>query len=129
MSPAVNVGDATMNISEESCVWQVLWCMVLLLLVEQMLLLAILKNHRMKHKSLLLLLKQKLSTVWAQENMDPLAAEQDYELFIPPMPPVGSIHSGCSVCCLLEMQTDLLSKPWGQDPADCDHHFVELVLH
>lgn len=45
MSPAVNVGDATMNISEESCVWQVLWCMVLLLLVEQMLLLAILKNH------------------------------------------------------------------------------------
>lgn len=51
MSPAVNVSDATMNISEASCVWQVLWCMVLLLLVEQMLLLAILKNHREAQKS------------------------------------------------------------------------------
>lgn len=93
-----------------------------------MLLLAILKNHQMKCRSLLFLLKQKLSAVWAQENMHPLAAEQDYELFIP-LPSVGSIHSGYSVCCLLEMQTDLLSKPWGQDPADCDDHSVELVLH
>lgn len=34
------VSDAAMSISEESCVWQVLWCVVLLLWVEQMLLLA-----------------------------------------------------------------------------------------
>lgn len=34
------VNDAAMSISEESCVWQALWCMVLLLWVEQMLLIA-----------------------------------------------------------------------------------------
>lgn len=35
-----SVSDAVMSISEESCVWQVLWCVVLLLWVEQMMLLA-----------------------------------------------------------------------------------------
>lgn len=37
-SPFVN--DALMSTSEESCVWQVLWCIVLLLWAEQMLLIA-----------------------------------------------------------------------------------------
>lgn len=38
-----------------------------------------LKSHQRRHRHLLLLLKQKPSSVWAQENIDPLAAEQDYE--------------------------------------------------
>lgn len=38
--PSCYVSDAVMSISEESCVWQVLWCVILLLWVEQMMLLA-----------------------------------------------------------------------------------------